>query len=508
MAVTVTAAPWRSRGLALAVLCAATLMIILDGTIVTVALPSIQRAIGFSASGLSWVMNAYLIAFGGLLLLSGRLGDLAGRKRMFTAGMALFTAASALCGVSATPSMLITARFVQGIGGAMVSAVSLGMIVTLYPEPRERAKALGAYSFVGAAGASAGLIAGGILTQALSWHWIFFVNIPVGVLATALAARLLESDRGAGLRAGADALGAVLVTAGLMLGVYTIVETAHYGWVSPHTLGSTAAAWLLLAAFVVRQVRTATPLLPFRIFFQRNVAGANLTQVLVISAAFGFQVLITLYMQRVLGFGAGASGLGLVPVAAVIGAISLGFSARLNARFGERTVLLAGLALIVLALALLTKAPAVGGYAGHVLPALLLFGTGGGLVLPALAALGMSGATPNDAGVTSGLFNTTQQVGAALGIATLSTLAAARTDHLAAAGVGAAQALTGGYHLAFGVGAGLGTVAVLLTATLLHPSAVVATHAGDAGPGEPTLTEPGVSALDVAGTGNPTADLR
>jgi MFS family permease len=309
-----------------------------------------------------------------------------------------------------------------------------------------------------------------VLTQALSWHWIFFVNLPVGALAGLLALRLLDSDRGIGLRAGADAPGALLVTAGLMLGVYALVTTTRYGWGSLHTIGSAAAAWLLIGAFIVRQARTAAPLLPLRIFSARNVGGANLAQVLVIAAAFGFQILITLYMQRVLGYRPGAAGLGLVPTAAMIGAISLGFSARLNARFGARAVLLTGLALIVLALVLLTHVPVDGGYSRHLLPALLVFGAGGGLVLPALAATAMSSATPGDAGITSGLFNTSQQIGAALGIAVLSTLAAGRTADLQRAGIAAAAALTGGYHLAFGAGAGLGVASIIVTAVLLRPS--------------------------------------
>jgi EmrB/QacA subfamily drug resistance transporter len=464
----VTSRPRRSPGLALAILCAATLMIILDGTIVTVALPSIQRDLGFPPSSVTWVLNAYLIAFGGLLLLAGRLGDLIGRKRMFLSGLAVFTVASLLCGLSAGPQMLIAARFAQGIGGAMVAAVSLGMIVTLYPQPPARARAIGAYSFVGAAGASIGLLLGGVLTEALSWHWIFFVNLPIGAAAGVLAGRVLNPDRGIGLRAGADGLGAVLVTAGLMAGVYAIIETAGYGWGSARTLGPAAAALALLGAFIARQATAARPLLPLRIFSSRNLSGANVVQLLVIAAAFAFQVLAALYIQRVLGYAAAAAGVALVPVAAVIGAISLGFSARLGARFGERGVLLAGLTLIAAALTVLTRVPVHGGYLVHLLPPLLLFGLGGGLTLPMLATLGMSGASADEAGVASGLFNTTQQIGAALGLAALSALAAARTSHLRAAGLDARSALAGGYRLGFGAGACLSAVAIILTITVLR----------------------------------------
>ena len=370
----------------------------LDGTIVTVALPAIQRALSFSATGLTWVLNGYLIAFGGLLLLAGRLGDLAGRKRVFLAGIAVFAAASLVCGLAPTPLALVGARVVQGAGGALVTAVSLGMIVALYDQPRERGRALAAYSFVGAAGASLGLTLGGVLTQTIGWRWIFFVNVPIAVAAAGLAVPVLAADRGKGLSAGADGTGALLVTAGLMLGVYAIAGTAQHGWASARTLGQAAAAGVFLAAFVARQARAAAPLLPLRILGSRAVSAANAAQLLIVAAAFGFQVLVTLYMQRVLGYGAAGSGLGLLPAAVVIGSVSLGFSARLSARFGARPVLLAGIALIALALTLLTRLPSHGGYAAHLLPALVVFGLGGGLALPALAMLGMSAATTDDAG--------------------------------------------------------------------------------------------------------------
>ena len=459
------------RHLGLWLLCAASLMIILDGTIVTVALPAIQRDLRFSAAGLSWVMNAYLIAFGSLLLLAGRLGDLIGHKRMFLSGVAAFTAASLLCGLSTGPAMLTAARFAQGIGGAMVAAVSLGMIVTLFQEPRERAKAIGAFSFVGAAGASIGLVLGGVLTQAASWHWIFFVNVPIGIGVGLLAARILDADRGTGFQDGADWLGALLVTAGLMAGVYAIVGTAQYGWGSAHTVLAAAAAVALMIAFVTRQATVRTPLLPLRIFSVRNVTGANLAQLLVIAAAFGFQVAVTLYMQRVLGYGAAASGLALLPTAACIGTVSLGLSARIAARFGQRTMLLAGLVLIAAALALLTRLPVHASYAADLFPPLLIFGIGGGLTLPALASLGMSGATPDEAGLASGLFNTTQQIGAALGVAVLSTLAAAQASSLHASGTGSTAALAAGYRLAFTTGTGLAVAAIIVTATVLRPRA-------------------------------------
>jgi EmrB/QacA subfamily drug resistance transporter len=450
----------RSRWAALAVLCAGMLMIILDGSIVTVALPAIQRDLRFSPGNLTWTVNAYMIAFGGLLLLAGRLGDLLGRRRMFVAGLLVFTLASLLCGISTSQEMLIAARFLQGAGGAMASAVSLGMIVTHFPEPRERAQAIGAFSFVGAAGASIGSVAGGVLTEAAGWHWIFFINLPIGVTAAVLAVRLLDADRGLGLAAGADAAGAALVTAGLMLAVYTIVESDRHGWTS--TLALAAGSFVLLAGFVVRQATAARPLLPLRIVRSRGVAGANLVQVVMVAALFGFQIIMALYLQNVRGYGAARTGVAMLPAALVIATVALGFSARLNGRFGERNVLLAGLVLLMVALGLLTRLPVHASYAVDVLPTLLLLG-GFGLAISALTSLGMALANETDAGVVSGLFNTSQQVGGALGVAVLSTLATARTDHLLAAGRSRAAALTGGYQVAFTIGTGLLVTAFVLT---------------------------------------------
>jgi EmrB/QacA subfamily drug resistance transporter len=459
--------PASSRSIALVVLCAGMLMIILDGSIVTVALPAIQRDLDLSPASLTWVVNSYMIAFGGLLLLAGRLGDLLGRRRMFVAGLAVFTVASLLCGVSTSQEMLIAMRFVQGAGGAMASAVSLGMIVTHFPEPRERARAIGALSFVGAAGASIGSVLGGVLTQAVSWHWIFFINLPIGTAAALLAVRVLDPDQGLGLRVGADALGAALVTAGLMLGVYTIVETSRFGWTSVHTLGFGALTIVLLAAFVAWQATATAPLLPLRTFRSRNVSGANLVQVLMVSALFGFQILIALYLQNVRGYGAAATGLAMLPAATTIAVVSLGFSARLNGRFGERNVLLSGIALLVVAIGLLTRLPADASYLVDLLPTMILAG-GFGLAISALTMLGMSGAGADDAGVVSGLFNTAQQVGGALGVAVLSTFAAAHARELAADGHDRASALTGGFHVAFGIGTGLLIVAFVLAVTVLR----------------------------------------
>jgi len=453
--------------MALGVLSSAMLMTILDGSIVTVAMPAIQHDLGFTPAALSWTVNAYLIAFGGLLLLAGRLGDLIGRKVMFLVGNAVFTAASLLAGLATGPGMLIAARFVQGVGSAMASAVVLGILVTLFTEPRERAKAIGVFSFTGAAGASLGSVLGGVLTDALSWNWIFFINLPIGLAVIALAIRALPDERGAGLAAGADVLGAVLVTGGLMLGIYTVVKVEEYGWLAAHTLGLGAVSLALLAAFVVRQRMAAAPLMPLRILRSRNVTGANLVQMLALSAMFAFQILVALYMQKVLGYGALATGLAMLPAAVAIGGVSLFVSARLNTRFGERAVLLAGLLLLFSAMGWLARVPVDADYVTDLLPVMLLI-AGGGLVLPALTTLGMSGARADDAGLASGLFNTTQQIGMATGVAVLSTLAASRTSELLSTGVTTAAALTGGYRLAFATSAALLVAAFVVALVVLR----------------------------------------
>ena len=458
----------RSRWLALVVLCAGMLMIILDGTIVNVALPSIQDDLGFAQSDLAWVVNAYLIAFGGLLLLAGRLGDLIGRRRVLLTGLAVFTLASLLCGLADSQAMLIAARFAQGVGGAMTSAVILGMIVTMFPEPREQAKAIGIYSFVASAGASIGLLAGGVLTQGLSWHWIFFVNVPIGLVTGVLALRLLAPEAGAGLRAGADALGAVLVTVALMLGVYTIVQAGQHGWGSLHTLGLGAVALALLGGFVARQATAATPLLPLRLLRSRAVAGANAVQVLMIGGMFGVFFLGVLYLQRVLGYDAIEIGLAFLPVSLGIGGFSLFLSPRLILRFGPRAVLIAGLASLAAGLALFSQVPVDGRYVTDVLPAMLLLGAGAGVSFPSLMGLAMSSATPADSGLLSGLVNTTQQVGAALGLAVLATLATSRSDTLLAGGDGQAAALTGGYTLAFGIATGFVLAGLVIAVVALR----------------------------------------
>jgi EmrB/QacA subfamily drug resistance transporter len=460
----------KRRWISLYVLCMGMLMIVLDATVLNVALPSIQSDLGFTQSGLAWVVNAYLISFGGLLLLAGRVGDLVSRKGMFLAGLALFTVASLLCGLAQSQVILVAARFIQGAGGAMTSAVILGMIVTMFPEPREQAKAIGVFAFVASAGGAVGLLVGGVLTQSISWHWIFFVNVPVGIATAVIAGRLIDADKGIGFRDGADAPGAVLITASLMLGVYTIVNpAAEYGWGAGRTLVLGALSLALLVAFVAREATAKNPLIPLRIFRSRNVAGSNIVQVLSVAGMFGMFFLGALYLQRILGYDALQTGLAFLPVTILMGTLSVRYTDRLVMRFGARKLVLAGLALFMGGLALFTRAPIDGGYVVDVLPVMVLLGVGAGLCFPALMTLAMSGATPDDAGLASGLINTTAQVGGALGLAVLATLSASRSAGLIEAGEPTAAALTGGYHLAFGIGTVLVAVALAIASTVLEP---------------------------------------
>ena len=460
--------PDSRRWIALVVLCAGMLMIVLDQTIVNVALPSIQRDLGFSQSSLAWVINAYLIAFGGLLLLAGRLGDLVGRKRVFLTGITLFTLASILCGASQDQAVLVIARFVQGAGGALTSSVILGMIVTMFPEPGDQAKAIGVFSFVASAGASIGLLAGGVITQALSWHWIFFVNVPIGLATAALALRLVTSDEGLGLDKGADVPGAVLITTSLMLGVYTIVKAADYGWGSLHTVGLGAVAVALAVGFVVRERQAATPLIPLGIFRSRAITGANLVQALMVSGLFGMFFLGAVYMQRVLGYKPLDVGLAFLPVAVGIGVLSLGVTPRLNMRYGAKQTLLPGLLLVTASLVLLARAPVHAGYLSDLALPMLLMGLGAGLVFPSLMTTAMSGVQMHEAGLASGLVNTSMQVGGALGLAVLATLSSTRTHDLVAHGSSPASALTSGFHLSLVIGSGLLLTSIVVAGVVLQ----------------------------------------
>ena len=469
----------RQRWTALYVLCTAVLMIVLDVTVVNVALPSIQEDLGFSPSSLAWVVNAYLIAFGGLLMLAGRLGDLISRRGVFLFGLALFTVASVLCGVSQSQEMLVISRFVQGVGGALSSAVVLGMIVHMFPQPREQAKAIGVYGFVASAGGSIGLLVGGVLTDSINWHWIFFVNVPIGIATAVFAVRLLEHDRGIGLDRGADVLGAFLITSGLMLLVYTIVDpAAKDGWGDGRTLAFLGGSIALLIAFVIRESTARTPLIPLGIFRSRTTSGANVIQLVGVPAMFGMFFLGALYLERVLHYSPMEIGLAFLPGSLIMGVLSLRYTERLIHRFGARPVVIAGFALVLAAVLLFARAPVDGSYVVDLLPLMILFGFGGGLGFPALVTLAMAGVQPEQAGLASGLVNTTAQVGGALGLAVLATAAASRTEHLESVGRATADALTGGYHLAFLIGAGLLAVALLVAVFVLRsprgPAAVPA----------------------------------
>jgi EmrB/QacA subfamily drug resistance transporter len=467
----------RRRFAALIVLCTGMLMIVLDITIVNVALPAIRDDLGFSEASLAWVVNAYMIAFGGLLLLAGRLGDLLGRRRVFVAGLTVFTVASLACGLAQNQAMLVAARFVQGVGGAMTSAVILGMIVTMFPDPREQARAIGAYAFVASAGGAVGLLAGGSLTQAINWHWIFFVNIPIGIVTAAFAMRVLDHETGIGMRAGTDVVGALTVTAALMLGVYTIVgQAAVHGWTAPATLWLGAASVSLLGLFVVRELTAANPLVPMGIFRSRNVVGANLIQVAGGAGMFGTFFLGSLYLKGVLGYDAMQIGLAFLPTTIFMATLSIRFTEPLVSRFGARPVMVAGLVLIAAGLTEFAFAPVHANYALHVFPVVSLLGLGAGLTFPALMTLAMSGVSPENAGLASGLVNTTGQVGCALGLAVLAALSSARTRTLELAGSGAKDALTGGYHLAFWVAAAVVVVAVVIAQTVLRTETEPAEH--------------------------------
>lgn len=465
-----------ARWISLIVLCSGMLMIVLDATVVNVALPSIQSDFRFSQSALAWVVNAYMIAFGGVLLLAGRLGDLVGSKRVFLSGLIAFTLASLACGLAWNREVLIVTRFVQGLGGAMASSVVLAMIVTMFHEPYERAKAIGVFSFTASAGGSIGLLVGGVITQLINWHWIFLINVPIGTIAFVVATRVLADDRGIGLRKGADVLGAVLVTACLMIAVYSVVQIPDRGIASAHTLGLGAAAALLFVAFLVRQATAAEPLLPLALFKSRNVSGSNVLQVLIVAGMFGFFFLDSLYMRRVLGYGAVAIGLAFLPLNVSIGAFSLGWSARITQRFGPYAVTIAGLALATVGMAIIFFAPLSSSYVTTLLPGMLLLGVGLGVSFPSIMMFAMSGATSSNSGLASGVVNTTSQVGGAFGLAVLATMATSKIHDAASSGADMVQALSTGYHLAFGAATICMLLAVVVAITVLQPRAIAASQ--------------------------------
>ena len=474
----------RGRWLALVVLCLGDLMIVLDGTIVNVALPSIREDLGFSETSLAWVVNAYLLTFGGFLLLGGRLGDLFGQRRMFLAGIALFTVASLACGLATTQTFLVAARAVQGFGGALVSAVALALTMTLFTEPGERAKAMGIFGFVLSGGGTAGVLLGGVLTDLLNWHWIFLVNLPVGVLVYVLSLRLLPSTPGDAAGGRVDVAGAVTVTGSLILAVYAIVNGNETGWTSAETLGLLGAAALLMAVFLVIEARVSAPLMPLGLFKIRNVWSANVAGVLMAAGMFAWFFFSALYLQQLLGYTPLEVGLAYLPAMVVWGGSSLLLSSRLVMRFGIRLPVVAGLALMTLGLILFARAPADGNIFIDVLPGTLAVGLGAGIAFNPLLLAAMSGVAPSESGLASGVVNTAFMMGGALGLAILASLAASRTDDLLGSGEGDLAALNGGYHLAFLVGAVFCAAAGVLAGLLFREAEVPAHEGAEPAPGQ------------------------
>jgi EmrB/QacA subfamily drug resistance transporter len=460
----------RTRWLALLVLCLGDLMIVLDTTIVNVALPSIRDDLGFSETSLAWVVNAYLLTFGGFLLLGGRLGDLFGHRRLFLAGISLFTLASVACGLATTQAVLVVARTVQGLGGAVVSAVALSLMMNLFTEPAERAKAMGVFGFVAAGGGSIGVLLGGLLTDLLSWHWIFLVNAPIGVAVYMLSLRLLPAGRADVRERRLDVAGAITVTGALMLAVYAIVNGNSAGWTSLQTTGLLGAAVAVLGIFLAIEARAPAPLVPLGLLRLRNLATANAVGILWAAAMFAWFFLSALYLQLVLGYSPLRVGLAFLPANIIMGAFSLGLSAKLVMRFGLRLPLGTGLLIAAAGLILFARAPTDGRFVTDVLPSMLLLGFGAGIAFNPVLLAAMSDVDPADSGLASGIVNTAFMMGGALGLAVLASLAASRSDTLRANGDGSLAALNGGYHVAFVAGAAFAVAAAVLGSALLRGS--------------------------------------
>jgi EmrB/QacA subfamily drug resistance transporter len=475
----------RTRWFALLVLCLGDLMIVLDVTIVGVALPSIREDLGFSEASLAWVVNAYLITFGGFLLLGGRLGDLFGHRRLFLLGIVLFTLASLACGLASSQEFLVGARAVQGLGGAVVSAVALSLMMTLFTEPAERAKAMGVFGFVAAGGGSIGVLLGGVLTDLLDWHWIFLVNLPVGITVLALTFVLIPAGRGAAAATSLDIAGAVTVTASLMLAVYAIVNGNEEGWTSGQTTGLLAAAAALLALFLGIEARVPSPLVPLGLFRLRNVSTANVVGILWAAAMFAWFFLSALYLQLVLGYSPLEVGLAFLPGNLIMAVFSVGLSAKLVLRFGIRLPLAVGLTLAGIGLLLFARAPVDGNFAVDVLPSMILLGIGAGMAFNPVLLAAMSDVAPSESGLASGVVNTSFMMGGALGLAVLASLAASRTDSLLASGDNPLAALTGGYHAAFLVGAIFAVGAAVIGAVFLRTGQAAAAEEGAEAVGVP-----------------------
>jgi EmrB/QacA subfamily drug resistance transporter len=466
----------RSRWIALYVLCLASLMIVLDMTIVNVALPSIKADLGFSETSLAWVVNAYLLTYGGCLLLGGRLGDLLGHRRLFLIGIALFTLSSLACGVATHKGFLIAARSVQGIGGAVASAVALSLMMMLFTEPAERAKAMGIFGFVAAGGGSVGVVLGGVLTDFLNWHWIFLVNVPIGALVVFLSLRLLPSMPGSAQGERIDLGGAATITGALILAIYAIVNGNQAGWTSAQTLGLLGGSAALLAAFLWVESHIRLPLVPLRLFRKRNFSTANVVGVLWAAAMFAWFFLAALYMQFVLGYSPLQIGLAFLPSSLIMAVFSIGLSARLVMRFGISRPLATGLGLATAGLALFIRLPVDGSFLTDVLPSMILLGFGAGMAFNPVLLAAMNDVDQSEAGLASGIVNTAFMMGGALGLAVLASVAASRTSSLSASGEGHLAALTGGYHLAFLVGAIFAALAATIGGLLLPSGAPAGAH--------------------------------
>jgi EmrB/QacA subfamily drug resistance transporter len=459
----------RRRWVTLAVVCMGQLMMVLDATIVNVALPSMQRDLGFSQANLTWVIDAYMIAFGSFLLIAGRLGDLFGRKRLFLTGLVVFTLASMACGLADDQVLLIVARFVQGLGGAVASAAVLALLVTEFPRPSERAIAMSVYTFIVSSGGSIGLLAGGVLTQSVSWHWIFFINVPIGIVTFALGTVLINETERASSGIGIDWLGALLATVALMLGVYSIVKATEYGWISAHTLGFGGASVALLAVFVAVESRVANPMFPLRILRVPGLAASSVVRGFLVTGMFSTFLLGVLYLQHVHGYGALETGLAFLPLTLLLGLFSLGITARLMSRFGAVRVLIAGLIAIAASLVLLSRLPAHTAYFPAIFGPFALLGIGAGMSFLPLTIIAMAEVPAADAGLASGIVNASLQISAAIGIAALGTVAAERTKVLSGLGQHQLQALTGGFHLAWVIGAGAVGIGALVALLWLRP---------------------------------------
>jgi EmrB/QacA subfamily drug resistance transporter len=480
----------RGRWLALYVLCLGDLMIVLDSSIVNVALPSIQSELGFSQSALAWVVNAYLLTFGGFLLLSGRLGDLLGNKRVFQTGVVSFTVASIACGLAPSSGLLVAGRAIQGLGGAAVSAVALSLIMGLFSDPGERAKAMGFFGFVMSGGGAVGVLLGGVLTGLFSWHWIFLVNVPVGIGVWVAARRVLPADEVAPQAGRLDVPGAVLVTSALMLSVYGIVGGNEAGWTSARTGVLLGASALLLATFVAWESRAAQPLVPLRLFTLRNVAISQVVGVLWAAAMFAWFFLAALYLHRVLGYSALEVGLAFVPTSVVMAFCSLRVSDRLVMRLGIRIPLAAGLILASASLALFSRAPVDGSFLTDVLPSMLLLGAGAGIAFNPVLLAAMGDVEPHESGLASGVVNTSFMMGGALGLAVLVALSESRTTTLLADGTAPVEALNEGFRAAFAVGAVFALLAAVVGGTLLRPKPMQPPQAAAAQPADQLTEQP------------------